>query len=138
MSIQDRVRNALRGLRTSEKAFTVDEKSLQNMVFSREAYSGIDKYLMPRSNFDYAKEVVPMLNSAVASCVHWFMRTFPEAPIIIKSTDADGNQILDNTHEAVKRLAEPNPYYSGSLLMMGVISDYLTTGNGYIMKLRNI
>ena len=137
MSLRDRIQNALKGFNQSAPAETIDLKSLENMIYSNSTYTGLDAYMMPRSNFDYAKEVAPMLNSAVSACVHWFMRTFPEAPIIIKSTDADGNQVLDNTHEAVKRLAEPNPYYSGSLLMMGVISDYLTTGNGYIMKLRN-
>ena len=65
------------------KPTNVDEKALYEMSFSRDYNDPLGDVMLPRTNFDYQREVAPMLNSAVTACVHWFMRSFPEAPICV-------------------------------------------------------
>ena len=91
MSFLDRIQNAIKGIRTANADELVDVKELGAMQWARESYSGVDRLLMPNSDFDYGNQVAPMLNSAVAACVHWFMRVFPEAPMYIQTMDELGN-----------------------------------------------
>jgi len=137
MSFLDRIQNAIKGIRTAEADDFVDVKELGAMQWARESYSGVDRLLMPNSQFDYGNQVAPMLNSAVAACVHWFMRVFPEAPLFVETVDENGNTQYDYDNKAVNLLKNPNQFYSGSILLMGVITDYLTTGNAYITKIKN-
>jgi len=137
MSFLDRIQNAIKGIRTAEADDFVDVKELGAMQWARESDSGVDRLLMPNSEFDYGNQVAPMLNSAVAACVHWFMRVFPEAPLFVETVDENGNTQYDYDNKAVSLLKNPNQFYSGSILLMGVITDYLTTGNAYITKIKN-
>jgi len=118
------------------KPVNVDEKALYEMSFNRDYNDDLGNIMMPRSNYDYQRDVSPMLNSAVTACVQWYMRTFPEAPICVY---ANYNETTEKVkpHPATDLLRLPNEYYSGSTLMMGVIADYLVNGNAYIMKVRN-
>lgn len=119
------------------KPTNVNEKALYEMSFSRDYNDPLGDVMLPRTNFDYQREVAPMLNSAVTACVHWFMRSFPEAPICVY---ANYDEVTEKVkpHTATDLLARPNQYYSGSTLMMSVIADYLVNGNAYIMKVRNL
>ena len=137
MSLFDRIQNAIKGIRTPDSNELVNVKELGAMQWARESYSGVDRLLMPNSDFDYGNQVAPMLNSAVAACVHWFMRVFPEAPLYIEAMDELGNTEYNYDSDAVRLLKRPNQFYSGSILMMGIITDYLTTGNAYITKIKN-
>ena len=119
------------------KPTNVDEKALYEMSFSRDYNDPLGDVMLPRTNFDYQREVAPMLNSAVTACVHWFMRSFPEAPICVYANYDETTEKV-KPHPATDLLARPNQYYSGSLLMMSVIADYLVNGNAYIMKVRNL
>ena len=119
------------------KPTNVDEKALYEMSFSRDYNDPLGDVMLPRTNFDYQREVAPMLNSAVTACVHWFMRSFPEAPICVYANYDEMTEKV-KPHPATDLLARPNQYYSGSLLMMSVIADYLVNGNAYIMKVRNL
>ena len=136
MSFLDRIQNAIKGIRTADDDL-VGVKELGAMQWARESYSGVDRLLMPNSDFDYGNQVAPMLNSAVAACVHWFMRVFPEAPMYIQTMDELGNSEYNYDSDAVRLLERPNQFYSGSILLMGIITDYLTTGNAYITKIKN-
>jgi len=78
-----------------------------------------------------------MLNSAVTACVHWFMRSFPEAPICVYANYNETTEKI-KPHPATELLRLPNQYYSGTTMMMSVIADYLVNGNAYIMKVRNL
>ena len=118
------------------KPVNVDEKALYEMSFNRDYNDDLGNIMMPRSNYDYQRDVSPMLNSAVTACVQWFMRTFPEAPICVYGNYNDTTEKI-KPHPATDLLRLPNEYYSGSTLMMGVIADYLVNGNAYIMKVRN-
>lgn len=113
----------------------MDSKALTEMTFNRNYHDSLTDVLLPRTNFDYQSEVAPMLNSAVTACVHWYMRTFPEAPIVVQQ-DIDGVKENLASHPVTELMRLPNQYYSGSTLLMGVIADYLVTGNGYILKVK--
>ena len=119
------------------KPVNVDEKALYEMTFNRDYQSNLSDIMLPRTNFDYQREVKPMLNSAVTACVHWFMRTFPEAPLIVND-EIDGQKEIITPHPATDLLRLPNEYYSGSTLLMSIIADYLVNGNAYMLKVRNL
>lgn len=91
--------------------------------------------LLPRTRFNYESSVRPMDNSAVTGCVNWFIRNFPEAPITVSQVVVDEREYLPE-HEVSLLLEEPNPFYDGTKLLMGLLVDYLTTGNAYVLKLR--
>ena len=53
--------------------------------------SGIGWELLPGTSFNYQKDVIPMLNSAVAATVFWIAMNFPEAPLEAWEKDERGN-----------------------------------------------
>ena len=77
-------------------------------------------------------------SSIVEACVLWLCRNFPEAPpIVVDSGGADGIPQIVRGHALPKKLRRPNPYYSGTLLMYGLITSFIIDGNGYLMKVRD-
>ncbi len=101
--------------RLIRKAFT---------VLLREGEAG----QLPRSSFDYAKEVGDGLGSAVITApAFWVSRQFPEAPI--KLRDPKGE--LHTDHAIITLLNNPNPWYSGGDLFMALALDYTINGNAY-------
>lgn len=91
--------------------------------------------LMPRTRFDYEASVRPMDNSIVTGCVNWFARNFPEAPMLVSRLTGEEREWLPE-HEVSELLDQPNPFYDGTKLLMGLLVDYLTTGNAYVLKVR--
>jgi len=92
------------------------------------------RFLLPRTRFDYAREVGDGTSSSiVVAVVNWMARTFPEAPVIV----------IDPKHQKVEGhpmpvlLERPNAHYSGVLLWMATIIDWATTGNAYWLKVRS-
>lgn len=107
-------------------------KALSRMLFSRGG--GLVWKLLPRTRFDYAREVGDgMGSSVVMSTVLWIARTFPEAPIQV--LDDDGDEV--ERHDMVTRLRRPNRFYSGSVMWMAVIVSWVLDGNAYLLKVRN-
>jgi HK97 family phage portal protein len=92
---------------------------------------------LPRTNFDYAREIGDGSRSnIVQAVVGWIARTFPEARVIIVREQDDGTRERQVGHRLPRLLERPNPYYSGTLLWMATISDWSITGNGYWIKER--
>jgi len=135
MGLRKNIINALNAYQG--KPTNIDEKALYEMSFSRDYNDPLGDVMLPRTNFDYQREVAPMLNSAVTACVHWFMRSFPEAPICVYANYNETTEKI-KPHPATELLRLPNQYYSGTTMMMSVIADYLVNGNAYIMKVRNL
>ncbi len=93
---------------------------------------------MPRSKFDYGKEVGDGRSSSiVVAVVNWMARTFPEAPLIVVEKKPDGSREQKVGHDLTQRLENPNPYYSGPLLWMATIVDWALSGNAYWLKVRS-
>ena len=78
-------------------------------------------------------------SSIVEACVLWLCRNFPEAPpIVVDSGEAaDGIPQIVRGHALPKKLRRPNPYYSGTLLLYGLITSFIVDGNGYLLKVRD-
>ena len=76
-------------------------------------------------------------NAIVMSVVFWLCRTFPEAPIRVQERQRDGALEPNATHPMVRLLDRPNPYYSGVLLWMATLADWMLTGNAYWVKIRS-
>src|SRR5919205_2694970 len=102
-------------------------RQLTTMVFSR--MSGPARYFLPRTRFDYQREVDPGANSIVVACMSWISRNFPDAPIKITQELPDGTiepvRASSSGPGAMLRLLErPNPVHSGVLLWMATLLDF--------------
>jgi len=75
----------------------------------------------------------PDVSSIVYACVQTFSTAFIEAPIRVQHRDADGSLTVVPNHPITKLFANPNPYYSGLLMQMALIADWLF-GNAYLQK----
>jgi len=105
-------------------------KALARMVFTASTWRS---WLMPRSNYNYKRDVGDGFGSSVVMApVLWIARTFPEAPLCVEF-----NNELERDHDLVQLINKPNPYYSGHILMMATIISFNTDGNGYWIKIRN-
>ncbi len=93
--------------------------------------------VLPGGRFNYASRVDPMQNSIVVAVIGWFGRTFPEAPLIVEHTDAQGNATIEAAHQAVRLLRRPNPWYHGVSLISAAAMDYTLTGEAYLRKVRS-
>jgi HK97 family phage portal protein len=76
-------------------------------------------------------------SSIVEACVLWICRNFPEAPPIVVDEGVDGIPQIVRGHELIKKLRRPNDFYSGTLMMYGLLTSVIVDGNGYILKRRN-
>jgi integrase len=68
--------------------------------------------------------------------VLWICRNLPEAPLIVLDESKDVPEII-RRHELPRIMRRPNPYYSGVLLMYGLITSWIVDGNGYVIKGRD-
>lgn len=93
--------------------------------------------LLPRTKFDYAKEVGDGLGTNVIMApVQWIMRTFPEAPVAIWKIQNSEQEKIAN-HPLIQRLNKPTPYYGGRTLWMATMLSWTISGNAYWLKERN-
>lgn len=89
--------------------------------------------ILPRTRFDYAREVGDGSGSSVVMAIcAWIARTFPEAPLQV--LDAKGEVVP--AHPLLDLLDNPNPFYDGLLLWMATLIDYTVSGNAYWLKVR--
>lgn len=91
---------------------------------------------LPPAGQGYERHANALHNSAVIACVNWLARTFPEAPLIVSRLDGDERQ-LDPGHALANLLNRPNDFYSGPVMLMALIVDYVTSGNAYWLKIRS-
>ncbi len=92
---------------------------------------------LPRARHGYERHANALHNSAVIACVNWLARTFPEAPLVITRSDEHGRRNIEPDHEAASLLRHPNDFYSGPVMLMALIVDYVTAGNAYWLKIRS-
>lgn len=109
-------------------------KALQRMIFP----AGYPSLLhMPRTGFDYGKEVDGYQSAIIMACVNWIARTFPEAPIYLRQRNKDGSWDNLYEHSMLELLETPNPFYDGLLLQQATIIDFTIDGNAYWRKIRS-
>ena len=109
---------------------------LKGFNFTRIVSGGSSSLVIPLSTVNYASMADTSTNSAVMAVVNWYARTTTEAPLVVQSQDENGVMELDHGHELSRLLRRPNPFYSGALLQMAIMADYVLTGNAYILKVR--
>lgn len=93
---------------------------------------------IPRTSYDYAKEVGTGLGSNVIMApVQWIMRTFPEAPVMMHKKNNKGEKERVYEHPILELLNKPNPFYTGEILWMATLLSWTIAGNAYWLKVRN-
>lgn len=92
-----------------------------------------------RTYVDYGREVGDGRgNAIVEACIGWVARTFPEAPIRISTrASVKDDWSVQPEHALVDLIDTPNPYYSGELLWMATLADWMADGNSYWLKIRS-
>ena len=108
-------------------------KALNRMVFPMYGGSSNWLYYPPTTTYD----VTLTDSSLVMAIVGWISRTLPEAPLQVVRTNSKGEREVIGDHALPALLENPNPYYSGLAMWMGVYSDWVTEGNAYLVKIRN-
>lgn len=94
--------------------------------------------LFTGSRIDYAREVGDLsLHSLVMAAVNWLATTLPEAPIEVASGKGKKLTAVPN-HPLTDLWANPNPYYSGELMLMAFSISWLIDGNFYALKVRDM
>lgn len=79
----------------------------------------------------------PVQNTLVMAAVRWFGTQLTEAPLkVYRKNDAGQKEEVDD-HELSKLFMQPNPAYSGPLMMMAVALSWIVDGNVYLLKVRN-
>ncbi|MDA2936824.1 phage portal protein [Acidobacteria bacterium AH-259-A15] len=93
--------------------------------------------LLPRTRFDYAREVGTGHGSSVVMApIKFIQRVFPEAPLRMRRKVGEQDQIF-NDHDLIKLLRRPNDFYSGNSLWRAIIASWFLQGNAYLIKIRN-
>lgn len=75
-------------------------------------------------------------NSAVMACIAWMQRTYPEAKVQVTKPTEDGDREPIPDHPMAQLVSNPNPFYSGDLLLQATVLDYVVSGNAYWLKAR--
>lgn len=110
-------------------------KAIGDMIFPS---SGLNSFLrMPRTGYDFSRQVDGYQSAIIMACVNWIMRTYPEAPLFLRKRNADGSWDDNFEHPMLTLLDSPNPYYDGLLLQAATIADYNIDGNAYWRKIRS-
>lgn len=93
--------------------------------------------LFGRTRYDYVAAVGDgTRNSAVAACLSWIGRTFPEAPVRVLKPKGSEYEAIPG-HPMVELIERPNPYYSGPVLWAATMLSYHAEGDAYWVKARS-
>jgi HK97 family phage portal protein len=76
-------------------------------------------------------------SSAVAAPVQWAARTFPEAPPKLWKEDEQGREEPVRRHDVLRLLRRPNPFFTGPLLWMATVTDWMVNSDAYWRKVRS-
>jgi len=98
--------------------------------------------LLPQTRFNYEASYgdssALLRSSIVGACVNWMARTFPEADLSVRRYDAETQQVVAiPDHPLRVLLNRPNPFFSGRLLRMALCTDFIVTGNSFLIKVRS-
>lgn len=92
------------------------------------------------TRYNYEYDIGPerlTSTSIIAAVLGWILRTFPEAPVVVKKrVDPNTYEIVDE-HGMAVRIEEPNPWYSSIELWNGTLADWWLDGNAYWLKYRD-
>lgn len=95
--------------------------------------------LFTNSRINYALEAGQLEQSSlVMSAVNWLGRVLPEAPLQVMRADAKGKEQPIPNHPAIDLLNRPNPFFSGAALLKAFAISWITSGNVYFFKGRNM
>ena len=108
------------------------------MVFSKRPYQAAWAYFLSPVSSKYADKVGDGTGSStVMAPLFWVARTFPEAPPMLWSVDPEGKETPALKHDLIKMLTRPNQFYTGRILWMATLIDWLVDGNAYWLKIRD-
>ena len=115
-------------------------RALGGMVFQGTGGGGGPgwRLLLPGSQFDYEAAAGDLWrNSAVAACLGWLKKNFPEPTLEVATKEADGSELGTVDHDLVRLLNRPNPYYDRYTFWAAVCLSWVVDGNVYIRKVRS-
>ncbi|MGH8545433.1 MAG: phage portal protein, partial [Gammaproteobacteria bacterium] len=115
--------------------FRTFAKALRAMRFSgAQRFFG---FMLPRTKFDYKREVGTGLDSSVVSApVGWIQRAFIEAPLTVVRERAGENEVVED-HALAELIRRPNPFHDETNLWSATLLSYFLDGNAYWLKVRN-
>lgn len=88
--------------------------------------------LLPRTQFNYQKEVGTGLGSSVVTApLQWIQRSFIEAPLTVTR---DGEVV---EHPMIDLVGRPNQFYGEPNFWAATLLSYLIDGNAYWIKVRD-
>jgi hypothetical protein len=86
----------------------------------------------PRTNLDFKAEIGnPLDNSVVASCFGWLSDSWKEAEPVVERKVAAGKTENELDHAVLELVENPNMFYSGNLLLDGMLQDYVFDGTAF-------
>lgn len=92
----------------------------------------------PSSKFDKEISNEKLVDSSiVAAVLGWIVRTFPEAPLVVKKRTSTKDYEIVDDHAMSALIDSPNKFYSGVILWMATIVDWWVDGNAYWLKIRD-
>ena len=101
------------------------------------ASGGFLRFLLPNTKIDFAKHVGDGVGSNVFMApILWIWRQSLESRMGLL-TETKGSEDFDLSGELSKLLTNPNPFYSGSAMMLAIIISWFTDGNVYLLKARD-
>lgn len=122
-------------METTLRKANIFRKALQRMIFPSSNFMSL--ITLPRTGYDYGKEVNGYQSAIIMACVNWIQRTFPEAPLYLRQRNQDGSWDDKFEHPMLELLDTPNPFYDGLLLQGATVADYTIDGNAYWRKIRS-
>src|SRR5690348_11424994 len=110
-------------------------RRLVSMVFRRSSYR---IFSLLGTKINYEREVGDGTGSStVAAVLNWIARTFPEAPPALWKELEGGQEEQIRQHPMLQLLRKPNDFYTGIILWMATVIDWVADGNAYWLKLRD-
>lgn len=110
-------------------------KAFTQMTFSN--VSSWSSWLLPASVRKIQAIKDARMASAIMAPLLWAVRTFPEAPMRVQKELPDGTFETVGNHELTRLMRRPNPFYTGTVLQMGLVMDLLADGNAYALLVKN-
>jgi HK97 family phage portal protein len=103
---------------------------LPKMIFSKNSNLW---WFVNNKDLSFRRDTEPINSNVVMAPVFYIMKKEPDAPIALKGEDGE----LINQHPMLSLLSRPNPYYSSTLLRMGIDLSFILDGNAYLVKIRD-
>ena len=90
-----------------------------------------------RSNINWQNEADPESNSAVMNTLRWISRGMAQAKLVVTEPFEEEQRKPVKSHPALDLMRRPNEFYSGRLMMRGLILDLKLNGEFFIIKERD-